>query len=58
MNLLDKFFITEINLVSLIRPQIKDLILNTLAPHDGALFIACKEIRPQSGCHLFICIMI
>ena len=29
MNLLDKFFITEINLVSQIRPQIKDLTLNT-----------------------------
>jgi hypothetical protein len=52
MNLLDKFFITEINLASRIRPQIKDLTLNTLTPHDGALFIACKEIRFQSGCHL------
>jgi len=29
MNLLDKFFITEIKLVSQIRPQIKDLTLNT-----------------------------
>ena len=29
MNILDKFFITEINLVSQIRPQIKDLTLNT-----------------------------
>jgi hypothetical protein len=29
MNLLDKFFITEINLVSQIRPQIKDLTLST-----------------------------
>ena len=58
MNILDKFFITEINLVSQIRPQSKDLSLNTLAPHDGALFIACKEIRSQSGFHLFICIMI
>ncbi len=29
MNLLDKFFITEINLVSQIRPQIKDQTLYT-----------------------------
>ena len=30
MDLLDKLFITEINLVSQIRPKIKDLTLNTL----------------------------
>jgi hypothetical protein len=29
MDLLDKLFITEINLVSQIRPKIKDLTLNT-----------------------------
>jgi len=33
MNLLDKFFITRINLVSQIRAKIKDLTLNTLAAY-------------------------
>jgi hypothetical protein len=33
MDLLDKLFITEINLVSQIRPKIKDLTLNTFAAY-------------------------
>jgi uncharacterized protein YdiU (UPF0061 family) len=45
MNLLDKFFNTEINLVSQIRPQIKDLTLNTLLETDATALQQLDEIR-------------